>query len=158
MSKIPSGTYKGRAVADSAQYGHTKNGHEQIVIDLMVTVPMAGDVEEEKRLSTFLVFSDAAAPYAVERLRACGWQGDDLTDLRGIDANEVDVTVKYEMYNGEEKLKVDILTGGGRVVVKDQMSESQKRAFAARLKGTVKATGGGGQAPAPAAGNGPARF
>lgn len=160
MSKIPAGTYKGRAIKGSEQHGFTSKGTEQIVIDLEVTVPMAGDVEEKKRLSTFMYFSDAAAPYSLERLRALGWQGDDVMDLVGIDANEVDVSVRYEDYQGEDKMKVEILTGGGRVVVKEPMNDSQKRVFAARMK-TLAKSGTPATAPAqPAAARagGRARF
>lgn len=136
--RIEPGYYKGRAVAGSAQYGLTQNGGDQIALDL--DIPATGRV-----LTTFLFFSDAAAPYAVERLRACGWTGDDITNLVGIDRNEVDIQVKYEMYKGEEKMKVDIATGGGgRVKLNSTMDERQKRGFAARMKSVLA----GGSKPA----------
>lgn len=131
MSRIEAGMYKGRAVAGSEQYGSTSNGNDQIVIDL--------DLGEEGKVSTFLVFSDKAAPYSMQRLRACGWQGTDLSDLKGIDANEVDVEVKYEEYNGEEKMKVQIYTGNG-VVLKDQFDAKGKKAFAAKYAKLAQTT------------------
>lgn len=122
---IQAGIYKGRAIAGSEQYGETSNGHEQIVIDL--------DLETGDRVSTFLVFSDKSAKYSMDRLRALGWTGTDLTNLAGIDANEVDVEVKYETYQGEEKMKVQIRTGSG-VVLKDVMDANKKKAFGAKYK------------------------
>lgn len=123
--KIAAGTYRGRGIAGSEQYGSTSNGNDQIVIDL--DLPDIGE-----QVSTFLVFSDKAAPYAIQRLRALGWQGSDLSNLDGIDANEVDVEIRYEMYKGEEKMKVEIRTGGGRVQLQNTYDEKSKRGFAAK--------------------------
>jgi hypothetical protein len=138
---IPGGMYKGRAVFGSEQYGTTSNGNDQIAID--VDVPALS-----RQLTVFLYFSENGAQYAIEKLRACGWAGDDLADLRGVDANEVDVSIKYEPYRGEIKMKVDIYAGGGRVKLDSPMDEKQKRAFAARMKGVIK---GGAPAPKPPA-------
>lgn len=137
---LPKGFYKGRAIKGSEQYGVSKNGNDQIVIDL--------DLGELGQASTFLNFSDAAAPYAIERLRACGWKGDDVTDLTGIDANEIDVQVKYETYQGKEQMKVEIATGGGKVKLENQMDDRSKRAFGARMKQFLK--GNGAATPKPA--------
>lgn len=128
--RIAQGVYKGRVIAEAVQYGNTKNGHDQIVLDLSLT-------ELGERVSTFLVFSDASAPYSIERLRACGWQGDDLTNLAGIDANEVDVEVKYETWEGELKMRVQILANGGRIVLQQTMNDQAKRAFAAKFRGVA---------------------
>lgn len=135
--RIEAGTYKGRAIAGTEQYGQTKHGNDQIVLDLDL-------LEIGEKVSTFLVFSDKSAPYSVERLRALGWNGNDLSNLTGIDRNEVAVEVKYEMYQGDEKMKVQILTGGG-VVLKDKLDDKGKKAFAARYAALAKST------PAPSA-------
>lgn len=143
--EIPAGFYRGRAIAGSEQYGNTRNGGEQLVID--VDVPSLG-----RALSVFLYFTDKAAPYALEKLRACGWAGDDVTKLVGIDKNEVDVAVKYETYNGEERMKVDIQAGGGgRVKLDAPMDDKSKRMFGARVAQMLKQSPGNGVAkPKPA--------
>jgi hypothetical protein len=130
-------------VAGSEQYATSSTGTDQIAIDVYIP-------ELERTLTTFLHFSAAAAPYAIERLRALGWKGDDLLDLAGIDQQDVDVQVKYETYDGKERMKVEIMTGGGRVKLENTMSEQQKRAFAARMKAFTKTTGAssGGARPA----------
>lgn len=128
--KIPAGYYKGRAVEGSEQYGTTENGNEQIALD--VEIPSLN-----RSFTTFLYFSDAASPYAVERLRACGWRGADISDLSGISKNEIDVGIKYETYKGEPRMKVDIATGGGRITLEKPMGDKEKRAFAARMKGVL---------------------
>jgi hypothetical protein len=129
--RIAAGTYRGRAIKGTEQYGQTSNGNDQIVIDLDL-------FEIGEKASTFLVFTDKAASYSIDRLRACGWKGEDLTNLDGIDANEVDVEVKYEMYQGEQKMKVQILTGGGSVKLKDQLDDKGKKAFAAKYRDLAK--------------------
>lgn len=143
IMSIEAGQYKGRAIAGSEQYGKTTNGNDQIVLEL--------DLGGGTSVSTFLYFTDAAAQYAIKRLRACGWTGDDLSNLVGIDANEVDVSVKYEEYNGEQKMKVDIITGG-TVTLDKPLDDKEKRAFAARFKGLAAASrpaaNGGQQAKA----------
>ncbi len=141
--RIQAGSYRGKAIAGSEQYGQTSNGNDQVVLDLEL-------IDIGEKVSTFLVFSDKSAPYSVERLRALGWRGNDLSDLSGIDENEVDVGVAYEDYQGEQKMKVQILTGGG-VVLKNKLDDKGKRAFAAKYADLAKAT-----APkAAAAANGP---
>lgn len=130
--RIEAGIYRARALSGSAQTGHTSNGNEQIVLTLDLL-----DIGEQ--VSAFIVFTDKSAPYSMERLRALGWKGTDLTNLDGIDSNEVNVEVKYEMYQGTEKMKVEIRTGGG-VVLKDKMDDKGKRAFAAKYAALAKAT------------------
>lgn len=135
--KLAAGVYKGRGVEGSAQHGHSKQGTEQVAID--IDLPEAG-----RQVTTFLFFSDNAAPYALERLRALGWDGSDDDRFPGISLNEVDVQIKYEMYEGKEQMKVDIVTGGGRVVLKNTMSDQEKRGFMSRISRLNK------QAPGPA--------
>lgn len=131
------GIFKARAVLGSEQYGDTTGGHPQIAINLRMKTE-DGSVQE---VTTFLIFSAPSAPYSFERLRAMGWEGNDLTSLKGIDKNEVDVRIWEENYEGKPQLKVEIM-GGGRV----QMSKpTSKEAFAAKV---AAITGQGGGAPA----------
>jgi hypothetical protein len=147
--QVAEGFYKGcRGVLGSAQYAiNPNNGNEQIAID--VHVP-----ELERSFTTFLHFTEKAAPYAIERLRALGWTGDDISNLAGIDQNDVEVQIKYETFENKTRMKVDIVTnGGGRVKLENQMNEQQRRVFAARMKAFVKGASpnGGTSRPAPAA-------
>ena len=154
--KVAAGFYKGRGVAGSEQYAtNPNNGNDQIAID--VEIPSLN-----RAFTTFLYFSDAAAPYAIDRLRACGWQGDDLSNLAGIDANEVDVQIKYEVFDGKERMKIDIATGGGRVKLENVMTPQQRKAFAARMKPALKGAAATTQSlprqyPAPRAAQTPAQ-
>lgn len=136
--RIQAGTYRGQAVEGTEQYGTTSNGNDQIVIDLQL-------VDIGEKVSAFLVFSEKSAPFSMERLRALGWQGTDLSDLRGIARNIVDVEVKYETYQGQEKMKVEIRTGG--VALKDKLDDKGKKAFAARYAQLAKSTAVVGTSP-----------
>jgi hypothetical protein len=129
--RIEPGIYRGKAIAGSEQYGETKNHNDQIVLDLQLDT---GDT-----VSTFLVFSEKAAPWSIKRLRALGWQGDNLADLTGIDSSEVDIEVKYEEYQGEMKMKVQIMVGG-TVTLENQFDDKGKKAFAAKHAALAKAT------------------
>lgn len=132
--KIEEGIYDGRGVEGSAQHGTSQNGTEQVAIDL--DIPALG-----RQVTTFLFFSDAAAPYALERLRALGWQGSDDPAFPGISTNEVKIQIKYEEYQGKQQMKVDIVTGGGRVTLKNTMSEQEKRGFMSRIAKLDKQAG-----------------
>lgn len=137
--RILPGNYRGRAVPGSEQYGTTTNGNDQIVIDL--------SLETGEKVSTFLVFSDKSAPFSIERLRALGWKGNDLSNLEGVGDNDADIEIKYEIYNGQEKMKVQVLTGGGGVVLKDKLDDKGKKAFAAKYAALAKAAPIVGAAP-----------
>lgn len=141
-NRIPAGTYRAVAIAGSEQYGQTSNHNDQIVVDLNLL-----DIGE--RVSTFLVFSDKAAQFSIDRLRAAGWKGDDLSNLAGLGDCECEVEVKYEQYQGEEKMKVQIRTGGA-VKLKDQLDDKGKKAFAAKYRDLAKSVAGAKPA-APAA-------
>lgn len=138
--KIPAGIYKARGVEGSVQYGKTVNGIEQVAVDVEL-------IEFGRTVTTFLFFSDAAKPYSIDRLKALGWNGD--APITGIGRNEAQVRISYEDYKGEEKMKVEVMTGGGRVSLREQLSPQEQRGFFAMLvdagkKAGISAQGGAG--------------
>ena len=145
---IPAGRYTVRGVKGSEQYGRSEGEKKtpQIGIDL----EFIGGEYEGATATTILYFSEAAKQFSIDRLRALGWKGDDLTDLTGIDENEAMAVVKYETWEGKEQMKVEILTNGGGMKFKTQMSDADKRMFAASMKSTAAASMPRSQAAAPA--------
>jgi len=117
---MQAGIYKARAIQGSEQYGESTTGTPKIRLDL--NVPSL-----ERTVFTDLFFSDASAEFSYERLRALGWQGDDISDLRSIDANEVEVEIRQEQFDGKQRWRVEILT---RQKVANPLD---KNAFAARV-------------------------
>lgn len=130
------GIFKSRAVLGSEQYGETSNNFPQILLTFRMKIDENGSTQEA---GAFLIFSPESAPYSYERLRACGWEGNDLTDLRGIDKNEVDVRVWEESWQGKPQIKVEIMSGGGKVTMAKPLSKSD---FAARVKAATGGTPG----------------
>jgi len=130
------GVYKGRAMPETAKLGVTENGYDQI--GFMVQISRGGGHRDI--VPMYLVFSDGpkgSAKYSMERLRALGWEGNDLRDLRTIGKNLVDVRVDYEIYQGEEKLRVEIVTG---LRMDRPMSESTATSFADRFRALAEST------------------
>lgn len=149
---IKAGFYKARGVAGTEQYGYASGGGEQLSLELDVQI----SDQESVRLTTILAFAGKAMQYSIERLKALGWDGSN--ELRGIDRNEVDVQVKYELNpqkpNEPPQMRVEIKTNGGRFAFKQPMGEPEKRGFLANLAKEAKQLEAGG--PPAAAGRGPA--
>ncbi len=129
---IAAGTYKAVAVAGSEQYGQTQNGNDQIVLTMELS-----DIGEQ--VSVFLYFSDAAAPHSIKRLRRAGWSGDDLSNLVGLGSTECEVVIKYEEYQGQQKMKAEIASGG-TITLETQLDDKAKKAFGAKFRDLAKAT------------------
>lgn len=136
---IPAGTYRARACAPGeAQLGYTAKGTEQIAVAFTLLQPPF----EGQCITWFGYFSDKATEQTVKALRACGWQGDDLNDLTGLDANEVDLVIEEETDDqGRVRSRVRWVNrpGDGRVKLQNTMSPEQRKSFAARMRGNVKA-------------------
>jgi hypothetical protein len=144
MGDIKAGMYKGRAVEGSEARGYSKNGNPELTFN----VEFALDGGEVTRKTVVLYFSDEAAPYSFERLRACGWTGTDLSEpLKGLGANEVPIEVSYSMFDGAERMKVQIATGKGQFVTRNP--EPDSRAWAAKVAALSGAPVGPANAPKP---------
>ncbi len=124
---IQEGNYRARAIAGSEQFGQNeKTGTDQIVINFELL-----DIGEQ--VSVFLYFTDKAAPHSMKRLRAAGWTGADPSDLVGLGSCECEVKVFYEDYQGELKMKTEIVSGG-TVVLANKLDDKGKKAFGAKFK------------------------
>jgi len=137
------GIFKGRAVAGSEQFGETTNGNLQIALTMRMTV-REGLTQE---WATVLIFSPESAKYSRERLVLLGWDGKvgDVTDLRGIDKNEVDVRLWQDSYQGKAQIKCEIMTGARMTFDKPLTKDEFKRRLAAMTGHS--AAGGSGDKP-----------
>ena len=150
---INPGTYKGKAVKGSVQVGETDKGTLQVAIDINVLE----NGQSLGEMTTFLYFSDGAAPYSYERLRALGWDGkgpEDIDKMDKIDTNEVDVRVTqaetYKAADGTTKQgssKLEILTGGGKVVLAKPLDMGTFKARLKAIGGSSSGSGGTTQTP-----------
>jgi hypothetical protein len=134
MIMLEIGLYRAKAV--DHQFGVAETGTEQVAVTFEVCVgPASGE-----RITWYGFFTEAAAKRTLESLRTCGWEGDDVTNLVGVDKLEVELDVVHENYNGELRPRVRWVNKPGGVKMKRPMTEEQKRALAVRMKGLALAT------------------
>ena len=86
-----------------------------------------------------------AMQYTLDDLRKLGWQGDDLADIQGLNANEVEIVVAHEKYedrDGNERVTsvVKWINEIGRAPsIKNTVAADKLKAFAASVRGEVVA-------------------
>lgn len=137
MSLIPEGTYPARATGEY-EFGISNNGTDQIGVAFRI----ASGEHAGRVLTWFGYFnSEDNAKRAIKSLRACGWQGDDLASLDGIDSQEVNIVVEIAEHEGQVRNKIAWVNGAG-VAMKNAMDERQKKALAARMRGLIATMGG----------------
>lgn len=107
-TKWATGIWKSRALKDLSRHkwGKSDNGNPQLGIVVNVLQPK-GTAREGV---VYLTFTPDSKDFSIKRLRQLGWQGTDLKNLVGIDRNYVEVDVSYEVFNKEERLRLEILT------------------------------------------------
>ncbi len=141
------GTYKAKAATPDAtgaphEFGKSSSGKPELLVHLFLP-------DLQRTYVSPLYFSTEAAPYSEERLRALGCT--DLSTLAGIDANEVNVELKYEFYDGKWRTRVQVLSGGGVFHTSNPIPGGGKE-FAALVQATLGRPG----LPSAPAGNGSA--
>lgn len=145
---ISQGRHKARGVMGAL--GTTGTGKEQIAVLLEVT---EGE-EQGTQITWYGYFTEKTVDRTFESLRLLGWSGDDLTDLSGLDANEVSIVIEHEHdQSGELRARVKWINGGGGLGLKEPMNAVAAKAFAERMKGAAlasrkKAPAGNGAKPA----------
>lgn len=148
---IPAKDYEGKAIKGKVQLGETATGILQIAIDM----ELFDGNQSVGSMTTFLYFSEGAAVYSYERLRALGWKGtgpDDIDKLDGIYDNKVPCRVtapeQYKDPAGVTKMgasKLEILSGAGTVTLNKPLDASTFKARLRAVGGSASgSTGGGG--------------
>lgn len=124
-----------RARAAQWALGESKSGKEQVVVYFNVLTEGAA----EPAITWYGYFTEATADRTLESLRNCGWAGDDLTDLTGLDANEVDLVVEDEEYEGKVNAKVRWVNKPGAFALKAPLAADKAKAFAASMRDRIRA-------------------
>ena len=136
---LPNGKYRARA--KSAALGLTGTGKEQVGVEFEILTE--GHTGES--ITYYGFFTEDTTERTIKSLRVCGWQGSDLDNLDGIDANEVELDVEEDTYNGKTSAKVKWINKPGGLAMRAQLDPAQARSFAQRMKGAIvaldKATG-----------------
>ncbi len=137
---IPEGTYKARATGgDFGESPEKKSAY--VRAGLVIT---RGDHKGEA-LAWDGYFSDATAERTIESLKyfGCTFPGGDVTNLEGITANEVSITVKHELSptNGRVFARVAWVNAGAGGVMNDQkMSQKARASLSGRMKSLLSGT------------------
>lgn len=134
---IPNGTYRARAT--KGLLTSTKEGKPQLAVDFVIT--QSGECEG-RHVVWRGFFTEKTQIRTIESLEHCGWTGTDITDLTGIDANEVELVIEHEDYTNEEgvtstQAKVRWVNAIGGISKMEPMAEGAAKAFAATLKGHI---------------------
>lgn len=149
---LPEGTYRAQGI--QASLTAAGNGTEQVAVVFNIVDP-AEFVNQ--KITWFGFFTEKTLERTFKALRLCGWEGDNLADLSGVDANQVDIVVEHESYEGKTRARVLWVNeaGSGGVAIRP-MAEAQAKAFAAKLRAKVLAFDKKQGAPKPAASRPPA--
>jgi hypothetical protein len=136
-----------RAKATLWDLGETETGKEQVAVEFMILTPDA-DVD---RITWFGFFTEKTFDRTIESLRIMGWTGNDLSDLQGLDTNEVDLVIADEEYKGKWTPKVRWVNRAGGFALKAPLSGEKKKAFAAQMRDRIKAFDASSGEPKPKA-------
>lgn len=130
---LSKGNYKARAIG--GEFGQAKSGTDQVVVVFEVTE----GPDRGSRISWYGFFTEKAQARTIESLQHCGctFPGDTVTDLTGLDLNEVELVVDVETYEGKERSKVQWVNKLGGPNLKNQMGAAEKASFADRMRGLV---------------------
>jgi hypothetical protein len=113
----------------------SSNNQPQVALDF--------DLETGECITVAMSLAKNALPYTIERLRACGWAGKNILDLRGVDDQfvTVDVFVKKNPNTGREALTAEIVTGGSASTfkLKTPIPAAKLDAFAAYVTRGIEA-------------------
>lgn len=132
--EIPDGKYRGRARAGHWPIIESSKGTPGIGVEIDFS---GGDVQGATLTWTGWL-SDGALDRTVESLRAMGWQGLDLDDVSGLEANEVEVVVQGEEYEGKWYPRISFINRiGGALGAK--MTQEKARTFAAAMRSRIQA-------------------
>jgi len=131
---IPEGTFKARAV--EAVLGTTSKGGEQVAVQFQI---LEGEAQGQY-ITWWGFFTEKTTERTLESLEHCGWTGDDLSNLEGIDRHEVYLVIEHEMdQQGELRARVRWVNSSGGIAMQNRMAPADAASFAQRMRGTVLA-------------------
>jgi hypothetical protein len=131
---IAPGRYRARAA--DWDLGLAETGTEQVAVCFEI-------VEEGEflgqRVTWFGFFTEGTQERTIKALQTCGWSGDDLANLVGLNQSEVELVIEHEQYQGQRRARVKWVNrvGAGGVVMKNLMNDANRKALAERMKGLV---------------------
>lgn len=124
-----------RSKAKEWQLGESETGSPFI----MVSFPVKNEDGTERFLAWRGYFTEKTTERTIESLRFMGFEGDDLTNLVGLDTLEVDLVVEDEEYEGKTYERVQFINKPRGPAVKKPLEGQKLGAFAAQMKAAFRA-------------------
>lgn len=124
-----------RARAQEWSLGESSKGTPYVAVRFAVLSEGA----QWQQLTWYGYCSDATADRTIESLRLMGWQGDDITQLSGLDANDVDLVVELEEYEGKQSPRVRWVNKPGGLAIAQPLEGDKLKAFGAAMRDKVRA-------------------
>jgi hypothetical protein len=152
MLPLVNAKYLAKAVFCS--FGISENNNNQMAIAFEIVEPAehAGET-----ISWLGFFTDKTTERTIESLQHLGWKGDDLCELEELDdvacarvlPEQVSIVCEPEEYNGNMRLRVKWVNkpGAGRLTFRQPLTGQGLKAFAAQMRGTIRAAQQSGGAP-----------
>lgn len=136
MGRITKG--KHTAQPRSWDFGLTKNDRDQVAVEFEI---LEGE-DAGEFITWYGYFTDDTEARTIDSLRNCGWQGDDLTELKGMGSRKVQLVIEDETYEGKVHSRVRWVNrfGGNGVQLAKTMDAQRRRELAARLRGLAAST------------------
>ncbi|HAM59861.1 MAG TPA: hypothetical protein DCQ64_32395 [Candidatus Rokubacteria bacterium] len=108
-------------------------------VNLAVSFPVK-DAEGNERFIVWRgYFTEKTTDRTIESLRYMGFEGDDLSNLVGLDKNQVELVIEDEEYEGKTYERVQFINKAGGALTKQPLVGEKASAFAAQLKGAFRA-------------------
>lgn len=123
-----------RARAKEWGLGVSSSGKEQIAVMFELVGDHAGQT-----ITWFGYFTENTVDRTLDSLRHCGWDSDNIAELDNLNANEVELVLDEEEYEGKVRTKVKWVNRPARLMMKEQMTPAAAAAFAQRLRGKTVA-------------------
>jgi hypothetical protein len=136
------------AVLRAAQFAETKKGDEQIVLGFEIVDPARPD-DVGMHISYFGTFGPNSIDFTVDAIRACGWTGDDVSEVPALAeagqlATEVRLKIEHEVYEGKTRAKVKFVNkvgGGAKIKLERTLDDNRIKQFAASMRSRIRAAG-----------------
>lgn len=141
-TKLKEGRFKAVAKEGSETWGEAGSGNPQVGFIVKIDQRPQGLYDQ----AVYLPMTEKAEDFSIERLRLCGVQGviGPGVLMKGLGANKFDVDVAYEMFEGKEQLRIEIVVPREEVRMDRKLSDAKTKALAARL--LAKTANGAGPA------------
>lgn len=133
---IAEGKHEALAIQWSQVTEHEKTGNEEI----RVMFEVCGGESNGERATWRGYFTEKTAERTLESLRYMGWDGDDVTNIQGLDNNKVQIVVEHELWDGKVQVKIQWVNRLFAVHQGTPMGQSKKAEFSKRMKELVLAS------------------